>query len=451
VRTRVLLLLSVFLLGCLGLSVFSASTATQKQFPSIVYTSTPRFLPSAWLTGGERFPNGAAVMLRGDGESRKLIPSFAASADPDVSFDGSRILFAGKKTATDAWQIWEIGADGTALRQITFGTSDAVRPFYLPEDRVVYSRRVDGRFVLESTSTSGSAASGLFFVPGNAIATDVLRDGRILFGSSYPFGGTTPEIYTVYSDGSGVESYRCDHKTGRFGGRQVASGDIVFSTGRGLARFTSPLAQQVSMVAPAGDYAGDVTESNDGSWLLSKRSGISVPFQLVMWKPGQSNAAAVISDKSNLVQARIVAGRSVPNRHPSALHPWKTANLLALNVYTSKYNFPAGSVASVRVYTQAPDGKESLMGTAPVENDGSLYVKVPGDQPLKFELVDRQGKSLKKQAGWMWARAGEQRVCVGCHAGPEHAPENAVPKILLRSTTPADMTANGTSTNAGGN
>jgi len=172
---------------------------------------------------------------------------------------------------------------------------------------------------------------------------------------------------------------------------------------------------------------------------------------LVMWKPGQTNTAAVISDKSNLVQAKIVAGRSVPNRHPSALHPWKTANLLALNVYTSKYNFPAGSVASVRVYTQAPDGKESLMGTAPVENDGSLYVKVPGDQPLKFELVDRQGKSLKKQAGWMWARAGEQRVCVGCHAGPEHAPENAVPKILLRSTTPADMTANGTSTNAGGN
>jgi hypothetical protein len=37
-------------------------------------------------------------------------------------------------------------------------------------------------------------------------------------------------------------------------------------------------------------------------------------------------------------------------------------------------------------------------------------------------------------------RRGEQRVCVGCHAGPETAPENAVPVILLKSTTPADMT-----------
>jgi len=37
-------------------------------------------------------------------------------------------------------------------------------------------------------------------------------------------------------------------------------------------------------------------------------------------------------------------------------------------------------------------------------------------------------------------RRGEQRICVGCHAGPETAPENAVPMILLKSTTPADMT-----------
>ena len=449
-RTRVLVLLPVFLAVFLMLSHFSASTATQKQFPSIVYTSAPQFLPTAWLTGGERFPSGAAIMLRKDGGSRKLITSFVASADPDVSFDGSKILFSGKKSTTDAWQIWEIGLDGTGLRQITFTKADSVRPFYLPEDRIVYSRRIDGRLVLESLPAGGGTATGLFYAPGNAIATDVLRDGRILFDSSYPLGSAAPEIYTVYSDGSGVESYRCDHKIRRFGGRQIASGDIVFSTGRGLARFTSPSAQQVSVATPAGEYAGDIAELSDGSWLLSRRNSHSAPFQLITWKPGQATPAPVISDNANLIQAQIVAGRSVPNRHPSALHPWKTANLLALNVYTSKYNFAAGSVASVRVYGQTTDGKEKLMGTAPVESDGSLYVKIPGDAPIKFELVDKQGGSLKKQAGWMWARAGEQRVCVGCHAGPEHSPENAVPQILLRSTIPADMTANDTTINAGG-
>jgi hypothetical protein len=75
-----------------------------------------------------------------------------------------------------------------------------------------------------------------------------------------------------------------------------------------------------------------------------------------------------------------------------------------------------------------------------VERDGSFFVHVPTEQPLQVELLDGSGKTLQRQAGWFWMRRGEQRACVGCHAGPETAPENAVPMILLMSTTPADMT-----------
>jgi hydrazine synthase alpha subunit-like protein len=75
-----------------------------------------------------------------------------------------------------------------------------------------------------------------------------------------------------------------------------------------------------------------------------------------------------------------------------------------------------------------------------VESDGSFYLRTPADQPLKIELLDRSGQTLQKEAGWFWMRRGEQRVCVGCHAGPETAPENAVPAVLVRSTVPADMT-----------
>jgi hypothetical protein len=89
-----------------------------------------------------------------------------------------------------------------------------------------------------------------------------------------------------------------------------------------------------------------------------------------------------------------------------------------------------------------------LLGTAPVERDGSFFVQVPSEQPLQFELLDAAGRSLKREAGYFWMRRGEQRVCVGCHAGPETAPENAVPQILLKSTTPADLT--GTSAQSAG-
>jgi hypothetical protein len=89
-----------------------------------------------------------------------------------------------------------------------------------------------------------------------------------------------------------------------------------------------------------------------------------------------------------------------------------------------------------------------LLGNAPVERDGSFFVQVPPERPLQIELLDAAGKTLKREAGFFWMRRGEQRGCVGCHAGPETAPENAVPLILLKSTTPADLT--GISQNASG-
>jgi hypothetical protein len=85
-----------------------------------------------------------------------------------------------------------------------------------------------------------------------------------------------------------------------------------------------------------------------------------------------------------------------------------------------------------------------------VEKDGSFYLRVPGDQPLKVELLDKSGNTLKKEAGWFWMRGGEQRICVGCHAGPETAPDNAVPAVLLRSTIPVDMTAGNQPLSGGG-
>ena len=51
------------------------------------------------LRGGERFPKGAHLLLMHEGGAEPLVPEFAASADASVSFDGGRVLFAGKKAA----------------------------------------------------------------------------------------------------------------------------------------------------------------------------------------------------------------------------------------------------------------------------------------------------------------------------------------------------------------
>jgi hypothetical protein len=75
-----------------------------------------------------------------------------------------------------------------------------------------------------------------------------------------------------------------------------------------------------------------------------------------------------------------------------------------------------------------------------VENDGSFFVKAPADQPIRFSLLDDKGATVRQEHGWFWIRRGEQRICVGCHTGPERAAENNVPAVLLRSTAPTDLT-----------
>jgi hypothetical protein len=174
---------------------------------------------------------------------------------------------------------------------------------------------------------------------------------------------------------------------------------------------------------------------------LPWRADAKAQFQLVLWTPGSPALRPAAAEQTeDAVQPVLIAERAIPNRHPSGLHDWPNANLLCLNAYTSKYQFAAGSIHSVRLYTPDDSGNPTLLGTAPVERDGSFFVQVPTEKPLQIELLDSAGKTLKREAGFFWMRRGEQRGCVGCHAGPETSPENAVPMILLKSTTPADLT-----------
>ncbi|MFZ0861199.1 MAG: hypothetical protein WCA27_02985 [Candidatus Sulfotelmatobacter sp.] len=445
------ILVSLLLLIAFAIKRSSVEASLAPDPPSFLYTLATHYEPLAWMHGADRFSSGATIFVRDASGKRPLAPGFAVSADSTVSFDGQRALFAGKMKLQDPWQIWEIPLAGGEPRRITPGAEDCIRPFYLPEDRVVYARKTAGRFLIETVDLAGGKPLRLTYGPANFFPTDVLRDGRILFEAAYPLGtDANSEIYTVYSDGSGVESYRCDHGTARHSGRQVRSGDIVFSSSHGLARFTSAKAQEVHISAPVGEYAGDVVETPSADWLLPWRLDTKGPFQLMFWTPGSPALRPTVAEQNaDAVQPTLIAERTVPNRHPSGLHDWPNANLLCLNAYTSKYRFAAGSIHSVRVYTREDAGTSKLLGTAPVERDGSFFVQVPTERPLQIELLDSAGKTLKREAGFFWMRRGEQRGCVGCHAGPETSPENAVPMILLKSTTPADMTG-ATAQNASG-
>jgi hypothetical protein len=218
------------------------------------------------------------------------------------------------------------------------------------------------------------------------------------------------------------------------------SGDVIFTHGASLARFTSPLAHEELIAAPQAEYAGAIAETASGAWLVSARTASGTHYALKLWKPGSVALQAVLTvSGENLVEPVLIAPRNTPKRHPSGLHDWDYANMLALDARQSRMGDFKAAPASVRLETQDAQGHAVVMGAAPVESDGSFFVKTPADKPIRFALLDTKGAVMRQEHGWFWIRRGEQRICVGCHTGPERASENRMPAVLLRTTTPVDL------------
>jgi len=275
--TRVL-----FAAGCcalLSLTCGFAPNPSQTISTDLIVTVAPSYEPLAALHNGERFPAGAQLLLVHNGAATPLLPGFAATADANLSFDGTTVLFSGKKNPGDPWQIWELRLPDRSVRQVINSGFDAIRPFYLPGWRLVYAQKTGDHFQMYSARLAQSKALDdiegqgvqpvfpISFLRAGAIPADILADGRILFESLFPLGdGKNPELFLVYSDGSGVESYRCDHSSAaRWGGRQLHSGDVVFTHGSTFSRFTSPLAHEEGVVAPRAEYAGAIAETPSAS------------------------------------------------------------------------------------------------------------------------------------------------------------------------------------------
>lgn len=83
---------------------------------------------------------GGLFRLDPDGTVTNLTANFEQIAvrDPEISFDGERVLFSMKVGAIGKWQIYEMTVDGTNLRQITQGNINNWDAAYLSDGRIVY-------------------------------------------------------------------------------------------------------------------------------------------------------------------------------------------------------------------------------------------------------------------------------------------------------------------------
>jgi len=56
-----------------------------------------------------------------------------------------------------------------------------------------------------------------------------------------------------------------------------------------------------------------------------------------------------------------------------------------------------------------------LLGTVPVEADGSAYFRAPARRPLYFQAVDETGRAVQTMRSVTYLQPGRRRGCVGCH------------------------------------
>ncbi len=153
---------------------------------------------------GDSGEGGRLVVVPSGGEPRVLTGSFHSATDPDVSFDGRRIVFAGRKRASDPWCVWEVGVDGSGARKITCGPGGARQPIYLPMmytltptstepwEQVAFVGTLPGetneagvapRTALFACRLDGTRERQLTFNLSSDFDPVVLPDGRMIFAS----------------------------------------------------------------------------------------------------------------------------------------------------------------------------------------------------------------------------------------------------------------------------
>ena len=69
-----------------------------------------------------------------------------------------------------------------------------------------------------------------------------------------------------------------------------------------------------------------------------------------------------------------------------------------------------------------------ILGTVPVEQDGSAYFEVPGNTFVFFQALDKDGKMVQSMRSGTIVQPGERQGCAGCHDDRLASARSAVPK-----------------------
>ncbi|MCX6905073.1 MAG: hypothetical protein NTW03_16655, partial [Verrucomicrobia bacterium] len=472
--------------------------------------NTATFFPSAQseYNDGAFTPGGAlkAIHFARGGEARTLLDlPHGVIRDPEIYFDGRKIVFSMRTNTADSYHIYEINADGSGLRQLTFAAAvDDLDPLYLPDDRIAFSSTREpkycgcNRHIMANLFRMEADGANIHQIGKSTLFEghgSLMPDGRILYDRWEYVDrnfGDAQALWTVNPDGTGHAVY-WGNNTASPGA--VIDARIIPGTDRAICVFGSchDLPWGALAIIDRGlglDGRGPVVRTwpADATNLI-KQSGWQIfdnfthvklkyedPYPLSdkyflasrMTGQGEQTGLYLLDIFGNEILLHAEAPGCFdpmplgPRPRPPSLAPRRDFDHQPGYFYVQDV-YQGSSVAGVRRGTvkwlrvvESPEkrfwthagwngqgqeapamnwhdfGNKRILGTVPVETDGSAYFEVPADRFVFFQLLDENMMMVQSMRSGTIAQAGERAGCIGCHEERRLAAPNGNDVLALR-------------------
>ena len=420
--------------------------------------------------------------------------------DPRVSYDGHTLLFSYRRGGEKNYHLYEMRTDGSGLRQLTFGDWDDIDPEYLPDGGIVFVSTRCRRFVpCYHTQTAllyrmEADGSDMRLLSANNVDDNrpsILPDGRVLytrweyvdrapqkFHSLWTmnpdgtdqlllYGNTEspPKLFTGFNDTLIIDAMcvpggdKIVAVFSRHGIRESAGNVMLIDPKKGPddwadARRINPPVEIGENWTPRSGFGGfrDPYPISSDCFLAARDSSI-----YLLGLDGATQE--VYRAETMLHDPRVVRPRLRERLVPSRCAPQKNVGQLVLaNVYRGRNmgGVKPGSIKTLLVMEDLPkpvsyyslpgalgmDGTHTLhriLGTVPVEADGSAAFEVPPLRGLFFVSLDERGLAVKRMQSYTMVMPGETQGCVGCHETRTQtiSPNNGRDKLMALARSPS--------------
>ena len=387
--------------------------------------------------------------------------------DPQLHYDGKKILFSYRKGGQPYYRLYEINVDGSDLRQLTDGPYDDIEPTYLPDGGIVFgSSRAHCNVPCYYTRVAvlyrcDGDGKNIRRISANVEHENTpwpLPDGRILYQRWEYVDRSQVQfhhLWTTNPDGTGqTVFYGNMHGGGAFLDAKPIPGSgkivMVHSPGHGRlehlgyveivdpsdgpdvkqnakritkeAKWRDPYAIDENTLIVAGpehhalsimDGEGttepifklDESMVKAGMWLHEPRPIRPRPRERVIpprVRKDESLGTVMLQD--------VYIGRNM-----EGVERGDIKKLLILEILSMPIK-PTRDWQQMVSYDGNTGGSfllERILGTVPVEEDGSAYFQLPAMRPLFFVALDENNMSVKRMQSFMTVQPGESVSCVG--------------------------------------